>query len=76
MTTIFVAVQVNIPDGATHYAGKLEDPDCEFYKRSHIGKPCDCWCVYNRHNDTWFVCHAGPVQPWYVKELPFTGAQL
>ena len=63
---IQVLVEIEAPDGATHYGGNLND-EPTWYKCSQPGGYVHRW-YYNYDRKGWFLaCHGKPI---YIKEIP------
>lgn len=72
---IRVVVEVEAPEGATHYGGELtgglECKGCDrpsWYKRVDIGVVGEHWFKWNEERKAWFFC--GHYHPHWVKDIP------
>lgn len=54
---IIAMVEVELPDGTTHYAGELTDePECyKLMTMSSTAGPQQYWCIYSRKEKTWKI---------------------
>lgn len=67
ITSRWVAVQVEVPDGATHFTGNLLD-EAEFYKRKDVaGFPQ--WFWWAPHLGEWML--HGDRPPHWAQPIPF-----
>lgn len=72
---VTVQIEVEIPDGATHFHGNiLDSEDVSFYKCRQIGAVGDHWFSKQSHNPNWtLVAHH---MPHWINPLPAAGEVL
>lgn len=62
-----VIIELNIPEGATHYLGNPPG-EMEFFKKVYINEITH-WFSYDNRRDGWYLdCHG---KGWGFKELQF-----
>jgi len=62
---ITVKLQIEVPDGSTHFAGSLKDEPC-FYKCTQVGG-FDHWWFYASETENWFL--SGHSEPNFLKKI-------
>ena len=63
-----IVVDIDVPNGATHYTGSLLDDPIWFKFTVNSTKVIRVWCYWSPLNDAWMIYGEKP--PYFLKEIP------